>query len=98
MRSSWRFLAVVGLIAVSISGRSFAASEAPVHPASPRGGGATTPAPTAQSELDQLFSELKNATNAEAAKSVEAAILQRFLRSGSDTVDLLMSWAIDSMN
>ncbi len=77
----------------------FAASETPATPDSTRpGSGATTPSPSGQTGLDQLFTELKGSTNAEAAKAVEAAILQRFLRSGSDTVDLLMSWAIDSMN
>jgi tetratricopeptide (TPR) repeat protein len=63
---------------------------------------APTPAPEskapAEADLDTLFSELKNAPNADAAKAAEAAILRRFLTSGSDTVDLLMTWAIDSMN
>jgi tetratricopeptide (TPR) repeat protein len=65
---------------------------------------APTPAPApeskapAEADLDTLFSELKNAPNADAAKAAEAAILRRFLTSGSDTVDLLMTWAIDSMN
>lgn len=92
-----RFLAV-SLLAVGL-GTGALAAETPGTPAPQRpGSGATTPAPTPQAELDQLFTELKNATNADAAKAAEAAILQRFLRSGSDTVDLLMSWAIDSMN
>jgi tetratricopeptide (TPR) repeat protein len=62
---------------------------------------AAAPAPESAppaTDLDTLFTDLKNAPNVEAAKAAESQILRRFLISGSDTVDLLMTWAIDSMN
>jgi tetratricopeptide (TPR) repeat protein len=96
MRFFSRFPAIAAFSVLLACGTSaFAADEAPASPP-PSGPGPLATAPA--SDLDQLFTELKGAANADAAKLVEAAILQRFLRSGSDTVDLLMSWAIDSMN
>jgi hypothetical protein len=97
-----RFLMIPVVIAAILAGApmAFAAGDAPAAPAvpAPEPNAVPAPNPPAPSELDGLFTELKNATSLDSAKAAEAAILQRFLRSGSDTVDLLMSWAIESMN
>lgn len=90
-----RSLAIPAIVAaVLISMPAALPAQAPEPPAPP----APESAAPAQTDLDSLFSELKSAPSAEAAKAAEAAILRRFLISGSDTVDLLMTWAIDSMN
>jgi Predicted methyltransferase (contains TPR repeat) len=48
--------------------------------------------------LDKLFSQLKTAENAEEAKPLEAQILASFERSGSPSVDLLMTRAGSALN
>lgn len=58
-----------------------------------------TPAPppkTRAQRLDELFVQLKSAPDAEAAKPIEKSIELLWLRSGSDTVDLLMTRALES--
>jgi tetratricopeptide (TPR) repeat protein len=89
---SFAIPAIVAAVLIGLPTGSF--GQAPEPPAPP----APESAVPAQTDLDSLFSELKSAPTAEAAKAAEAAILRRFLISGSDTVDLLMTWAIDSMN
>jgi tetratricopeptide (TPR) repeat protein len=92
-----RSFAIPAIVAAALAAMPAAfAQTAPEPPAA-----APAPAPEtapAQTDLDTLFTELKNAQSVDAAKATEAAILRRFLISGSDTVDLLMTWAIDSMN
>ena len=57
--------------------------------------------PTRQSigelSLDELFARLAAQGEARGGKIVEAEILKRFNRSGSDTADLLMGWAAQSI-
>lgn len=66
------------------------AAETAVPPA--RGAG------SAESEVvHTLLAELKKAPDEEAAELIEQAILRLWLRSGSDTVDLLMSRAMTAM-
>lgn len=48
--------------------------------------------------LDSLFERLGNADNDSTAKLLEAAIWQVWLRSGSDTIDVLMQQTIKAMN
>lgn len=48
--------------------------------------------------LDSLFARLGDADNDSTAKLLEAAIWQVWLRSGSDTVDVLMQQSIKAMN
>jgi tetratricopeptide (TPR) repeat protein len=58
------------------------------------------PAPVTVSraeKLDQLFATLKTAADKGAAKEAENAIVRLWLESGSDTVDLLMSWTLKAM-
>ena len=47
--------------------------------------------------LDTLFTTLKSAPDAEAAKAAEDDIIKLWLESGSDTVDLLMGWTLAAM-
>lgn len=54
----------------------------------------------AELSLDDLFAKLADASIAKssAGERIEQEILRRFNRSGSPTVDLLMSWAKDAMD
>jgi Flp pilus assembly protein TadD len=55
---------------------------------------AAAPAPKqAQSEVNRLFSQLSKTQSDEEAKPIEEKIMVAFLRSGSPTVDLLMTRA-----
>jgi tetratricopeptide (TPR) repeat protein len=47
--------------------------------------------------LDSLFETLKTETDADAAGEVENAILDLWLDSDSDTVNLLMDWTLQAM-
>lgn len=55
------------------------------------------PAGDRQVALDALLKQLKAATDEKAASVIEEAVWQLWLRSGSDTVDLLMSRVIAAM-
>lgn len=50
------------------------------------------------SKLDPLFSALKLATDPETASSLENDIINIWLESGSDTVNLLMDWTIKAID
>ena len=50
-----------------------------------------------QLTLDELFEELAEGREVRGARRVEAEILERFNESGSDTADLLMSWAVQAI-
>ena len=54
----------------------------------------TAPRPS----LDELFAKLSKAGDEETAKILEDAIWQTWLTSGSDSVDLLMSRAMEAMS
>jgi tetratricopeptide (TPR) repeat protein len=57
-------------------------------------GPAATPAlPSREERLKSLFDELKS-TDKDAAKAAENEIITLWLESGSDTVDLMMSWTL----
>ncbi len=55
-----------------------------------------TPPKTRAQRLDELFARLKAAPDADAAKPISQSIELLWLRSGSDTVDLLMTRALES--
>ncbi len=57
----------------------------------------TLPAPTKAERIDALFETLKTSTDEKTAKEAERTILRLWLESGSDTVDLLMNWALAAM-
>lgn len=72
----------------------FASLVAPAFAAAPP----SEPAPGVDSQtLDQLFATMANPDDKSAGKSAEAEIQRRWRKSGSDTVDLLMSWAADAL-
>jgi tetratricopeptide (TPR) repeat protein len=52
-----------------------------------------TPSAIAQLTLDELFEKLPENAGSPAGRRIEAEILGRLHESGSDTVDLLLSWA-----
>jgi tetratricopeptide (TPR) repeat protein len=70
------------------------AAEGPQAPASAKQGES---ADDKQVALDALLKELKNAGDEKSATVIEEAVWQLWLRSGSDTVDLLMSRVIGAM-
>ncbi len=55
------------------------------------------PQPIAELNLYELFGKLAESSGPRAGKAVESEILKRFHKSGSDTADLLMSWAVQAM-
>lgn len=82
------------LLTASLGAPAIAETEADVPPPP------EAPAPVTVSraeKLDQLFATLKTATDKDAAKEAENAIVRLWLESGSDTVDLLMSWTLKAM-
>lgn len=48
-------------------------------------------------QIDSLFASLKTETDPDAADEIENKILELWLQSGSDTVDLLMQWTLKAM-
>jgi tetratricopeptide (TPR) repeat protein len=61
--------------------------------------GSSAAAPKSRAaQLDELFATLKSASSKEAADAAESSINRIWLESGSDTVDLLMTWALKAMS
>jgi tetratricopeptide (TPR) repeat protein len=54
-------------------------------------------APSRAEQLDQLFAKLKTAKGDASAGQTENQIIAIWLQSGSDTVDLLMSWSAQAI-
>src|SRR5690349_15748433 len=50
--------------------------------------------PSREDRLDSLFTTLKSTADKNAAKAAENDIITLWLESGSDTVDLMMSWTL----
>ena len=53
--------------------------------------------PPSEPTLDELFAKLAAAGTPEASRPVEHEILRRLHASGSDTIDLLLGWAMQAM-
>ena len=51
-----------------------------------------------EARLDELFETLAAAPSAEAAKATERMIVEMWMESGSDTIDLLMRWTLRAMD
>jgi tetratricopeptide (TPR) repeat protein len=90
------FLAVAALL-YSVAGPAVAQETPPsVAPGEP-------PAAVPEKELtkteriDELLATLKTAKDERAAREAEAAVIRLWLESGSDTVDLLMSWSMKAI-
>ncbi len=67
---------------------------APVTREAPQGGATLSRA----DQLDALFTQLKNAKSEDEATSIENKIAAIWFKSGSDTVDLLMTWTEDAIH
>jgi tetratricopeptide (TPR) repeat protein len=76
---------------------------APDRPGSPGDGttkpeaGKAEPSKRVETSLDALFERLAKSTDADEAKGIVYLIERRWLRSGSDTADLLMSRALEAI-
>jgi tetratricopeptide (TPR) repeat protein len=94
MRPIRAFLAV-SAIAAALGVSAAAAEETPpaISPAEAEAAAAISK----EERIDSLFATLKSETDKDAAGEVEDAILRLWLESGSDTVDLLMSWTLKAM-
>jgi len=75
------------------------------EPLAPPPGTAATPAtpdeqatPKAPVTIDALFADLKRERNEKAAKRIAARIQDRWNRSGSASIDLMMQWAQKAMS
>lgn len=53
--------------------------------------------PKPEATMDQLFATLADRKDETAGKAAEDEIERRWLHSGSDTIDLLMSWATEAL-
>jgi tetratricopeptide (TPR) repeat protein len=60
-------------------------------------GAIDVPATDAEPSMDALFADLRDAEDEDAAARAEQRILRRWLESDSDTVDLLMGWALEAI-
>ena len=88
-----RVLTAAAALALASPGEAPAAETAPSVQA-PQAAAPKTKA----AQLDELFATLKAAPNDEAASAAERSTNRLWLQSGSDTVDLLMNWALKAMS
>ncbi|MCP4379879.1 MAG: hypothetical protein GY798_00360 [Hyphomicrobiales bacterium] len=87
---AWPLVGVVG-------GSAFAAEDpSPLVEPERREGGVFVP--TKAEKLDALFETLGDADDPDSAEEAERAILNLWMESGSDTVDLLMTWSLAAMH
>ena len=92
MRPRLTVLAALAALAFTFPTALAAAEETP-----PSVGADKAPAKSRAEQLDTLFQTLRAASSKEAAKAAEDGIWRLWLESGSDTIDLLMSWAMKAM-
>ena len=71
---------------------------APTRAAEPPNDEILTPKVIGELTLDDLFQKLPEHAGSRTGRAIEAEILERFNSSGSDTADLLMSWAAEAIN
>ncbi len=81
-------------LALAVGPSALAAGEPAAVPDAPAAPAAT---PSRAEQLDALFARLKAAPDAATAQPAEDAIIALWLQSGSDTVDLLMSWGVQDI-
>src|SRR5215472_13065714 len=85
-------LAAAALLCCTAPGTLVLADETP-----PSVGADKAPVKSKAEQLDDLFQTLKTPSSKEAARAAEDSIWRLWLESGSDTVDLLMTWAMKAM-
>ncbi len=81
-------------LALTVLAPAWGAGEAPAVVSAPAEPAAT---PSRAEQLDTLFARLKSTKDDAAARQAEGAIIALWLQSGSDTVDLLMSWGVEAI-
>ena len=90
--------AVVALaICVALAAGPSAWAAAEVLPPAADAPAAPAAAPSRADQLDALFARLQSAGDPASAQLAEDAIIAIWLQSGSDTVDLLMSWGVQAI-
>lgn len=89
--ASWVLAAAVALAAAGAGSPGWAQSSRPGKP------NAAPTAPVRPTTLDELFERLSRSKSEDEAKGIAGAIERRWMRSGSDTADLLMSRAMDAL-
>jgi tetratricopeptide (TPR) repeat protein len=97
MRFAVLFLCAFALPGLAGGGAAWA--QRTQDPPAAAGGGPEEVKPPKLSELplDELFEKLAASSPNPAGKAVENEILNRFAKSGSDTTDLLMRWAMEAI-
>ena len=87
------------IVLLAVAPSAWAAADALPDVGAPTGPAPAAPAatPSRSEQLDALFATLKSAKDATAAKRAEDGILAIWIRSGSDTVDLLMAWSAQAL-
>jgi tetratricopeptide (TPR) repeat protein len=83
-------LLLAGAAPRSLAEEATPPSIAPVQPDKPEA--------SRSERLDGLFATLKSTKSSSEAKVAEGSILRLWLESGSDTIDLLMDWAIKAID
>lgn len=83
------FAALLALPALPTAGWSAPATGSDARPAKPT--------PPRAASLDELFERLGKTTDESEAKGITASIERRWMRSGSDTADLLMDRAMQAV-
>jgi tetratricopeptide (TPR) repeat protein len=86
------FLPAIAILALTAPAALAVEEETP-----PSVGADKAPVKPRTAQLDDLFQTLKSPPSKEAAKSAENSIWRLWLQSGSDTIDLLMNWAMKAM-
>ena len=92
MRIRLGLFAAFAVVALTVPAALAVAEETP-----PSVGADKQPAKSRTEQLDTLFQTLKAPSSKEAAKAAENSIWRLWLESGSDTIDLLMNWAMKAM-
>lgn len=80
---------------LSVTSPAAAQSTEPVAPEADAEAG--TVEPSRESQLESLFETLQSTSDSRTAKATESEIIEIWLESGSDTVDLLMTWTLNAM-
>ena len=86
-----------GLLTFAVLAMTAPAAFGAAEETPPSVGADTVPAKSKTEQLDTLFQTLKTAASKETAKAAEDSIWSLWLQSGSDTIDLLMNWAMKAM-
>jgi tetratricopeptide (TPR) repeat protein len=82
------------LVAAGLTTPAFAQSPRETEGASKDPAAAAPVIPSREERLESLFTTLKSTSDKDAAKAAENDIITLWLESGSDTVDLMMSWTL----